>query len=66
MIAGLGHLGLAPRDFWAMTPRELDAALRGHYRLGPAGASLTRRTLNSLLAAFPDRLPSHLRPTMFP
>jgi uncharacterized phage protein (TIGR02216 family) len=54
MVAGLGHLGLAPREFWAMTPRELDAALRGHYGLGPAGAALTRRTLETLLANFPD------------
>jgi uncharacterized phage protein (TIGR02216 family) len=29
MTAGLGTLRLAPHDFWSMTPRELDAALRG-------------------------------------
>jgi uncharacterized phage protein (TIGR02216 family) len=54
MIAGLGHLRLAPRDFWAMTPRELDAALRGYYDLGPASSPLNRATLNALLQAFPD------------
>ncbi len=54
MIAGLGHLGLAPRDFWAMTPRELDAALRGHFGLAPAAIPLTQTTLRSLMRAFPD------------
>ena len=34
MAAGFGLLGLAPAAFWAMTPRELAAALRG--RFGPA------------------------------
>jgi uncharacterized phage protein (TIGR02216 family) len=37
-----------------MTPRELDAALRGYYGLGPASAPLNRATLNTLLQAFPD------------
>ena len=34
MAAGLGLLRLRPADFWSMTPRELEAALRG--LLGPA------------------------------
>jgi uncharacterized phage protein (TIGR02216 family) len=54
MIAGLGHLGLAPRDFWAMTPRELDAALRGHYGLTAATQPLSRTALTTLMQAFPD------------
>jgi uncharacterized phage protein (TIGR02216 family) len=54
MIASLGQLHLAPRDFWAMTPRELDAALRGHFGIGPASAPLNRATLDALLQAFPD------------
>jgi uncharacterized phage protein (TIGR02216 family) len=54
MIAGLGTLGLAPRDFWALTPRELDAALRGHYGLGPASAPLSRASLTTLMRSFPD------------
>ena len=54
MLAGLGHLGLTPRDFWAMTLRELDAALRGHFGLGPATTSLTRATLNAMMRAHPD------------
>ncbi|WP_342027481.1 phage tail assembly chaperone [Methyloceanibacter methanicus] len=31
MEAGLGALRLSPCDFWAMTPRELDAALKGAF-----------------------------------
>jgi uncharacterized phage protein (TIGR02216 family) len=54
MIAGLGHLGLAPRDFWAMTPRELDAALRGHYGLAADAGPLDRAALLRLMGAFPD------------
>lgn len=54
MVAGLGQLGLAPRDFWAMTPRELDAALRGHYRLGAITVPPSRGALETLLAAYPD------------
>ena len=54
MRAGLGALRLSPAEFWSMTPRELDAALRG--RLGPApGADAPGRgELDALLARFPD------------
>jgi uncharacterized phage protein (TIGR02216 family) len=54
MIAGFGHLHLASRDFWAMTPREFDAALRGHLGLDAAGPTLSRQSLDHLIAAFPD------------
>lgn len=54
MAAGLGTLGLAPVTFWAMTPRELDAALKG--RLGDSAPSRapSRSTLDRLLEQFPD------------
>ena len=54
MAAGLGVLRLRPADFWSMTPRELEAALRGF--LGPAHqeASLPRSTLAHLMQRFPD------------
>lgn len=53
MAAGFGLLGLAPAAFWAMTPRELGAALRG--RLGaPTEAPPTRDELGVLMARFPD------------
>ena len=54
MAAGLGTLHLAPRDFWAMTPRELDAALRGHFGLPATSTPLTRASLATLMRRFPD------------
>ncbi|MEM8754841.1 MAG: phage tail assembly chaperone [Pseudomonadota bacterium] len=54
MRFGLGVLGLAPRDFWKMTPREFDAAMQG--RLGrlkeaePMGVA----DFAALAARFPD------------
>jgi uncharacterized phage protein (TIGR02216 family) len=55
MTTGLGRLGLSPRDFWAMTPREFDAAVRGHLGLGPSAAPLASHDLASLMARFPDQ-----------
>lgn len=54
MAVGLGRLGLPPSEFWRMTPKELDAALRG--RFGPAiGAETpTRAELAQLMQLFPD------------
>lgn len=54
MTAGLGTLRLAPHDFWSMTPRELDAALRGALGLVAATPAMTRSDLKALMAAFPD------------
>ena len=54
MAAGLGLLRLRPADFWAMTPRELEAALRG--MLGPAYTQdpLQRDTLAQMMRLYPD------------
>lgn len=52
MRFGLGVLRLPPRDFWAMTPRELASAwgaLAGD-RAGP----LEQRDLQDLMERFPD------------
>ena len=38
MAVGLGVLGLPPAVFWAMSPKELEAALRGR-----TGAPSSRR-----------------------
>lgn len=46
-------LRLPPEAFWAMTPRELAAALR--YVSGGAVEPARRATLEALMAAFPDR-----------
>lgn len=52
MRFGLGVLRLPPREFWAMTPRELSAAwgaIMGD-RAGPLG----RSELERLMETFPD------------
>jgi uncharacterized phage protein (TIGR02216 family) len=55
MAAGLGLLRLRPDDLWSMTPRELEAALRG--LIGPFGAEtpLPRSGLAALMARHPDK-----------
>ncbi len=53
MEAGLGTLRLSPKDFWAMTPRELDAALSGAFG-HRAGQPLSRADLAALMQAYPD------------
>jgi uncharacterized phage protein (TIGR02216 family) len=53
MAVGLGRLRLASDVFWAMTPRELAAAidgLRGH-----VGAPIARAALGELMARYPDQ-----------
>jgi uncharacterized phage protein (TIGR02216 family) len=54
MTAGLGMLRLAPEDFWSMTPRELDAALRGDFGVVATQPAMTRSDLAALMTAFPD------------
>ena len=53
MAFGLGAWRLAPRDFWAATPRELAAALDG--RRGLIEPPADRAALAALMAAYPDR-----------
>ena len=58
MALGFGILRLAPRDFWAMTPRELARAADGaHGRpVRAANAGLSRTALGALMQTFPDAL----------
>ena len=53
MQAGLGQLRMAPGDFWALTPHELQAAL-GMPLGGQCAAPLDRARLAALMARFPD------------
>lgn len=55
MAAGFGLLGLSPHAFWAMTMKELEAAVRG--RLGPHThhGALSRADLADLQRRFPDK-----------
>lgn len=57
MAAGLGRLRLPPAHFWAMTPRELAAALCGGLGLSAGQPPLARADLTRLMARFPDRDP---------
>jgi len=45
-------LRLAPDAFWAMTPRELAAAIRAV--APPPATAMTRRRLADLMAGHPD------------
>lgn len=51
MRFGLGVLRLSPRDFWAMTPRELASAWGAI--LGDRGP-LARTELDMMMERFPD------------
>lgn len=54
MAVGLGLLRLAPATFWAMTPKELGAALGAI--TGPArGEAPSRTELDRLMQTYPDR-----------
>ena len=50
MKAGIGGLRLIPREFWALTPVELQLMLG----LTGTPAPMLRAQLDELLAAFPD------------
>ncbi len=50
MALAFGGWGLAPAAFWAMTPRELAAALRA----GRTTPALDRTALDRLMHRFPD------------
>ncbi|MBO6554602.1 MAG: phage tail assembly chaperone [Roseitalea sp.] len=60
IVFGLGIMRLAPQAFWAMTPRELAAAMSVAHGAGTLAPS--RRTLEDLLSAFPDSGTSELGP----
>jgi uncharacterized phage protein (TIGR02216 family) len=55
MAMGLGQLGLAPGVFWAMTPKELEAAVRGRFGQVAVEAPLSRNDLGALLRQYPDK-----------
>jgi uncharacterized phage protein (TIGR02216 family) len=54
MQAGLGLLRLSPETFWAMTLRELDAALRGAFGRHAGKGAMERSALSALMARYPD------------
>lgn len=54
MAIGLGVLAMAPAVFWALTPKELDAALRGRFGDTRSVTALSRSELGDLMHQFPD------------
>jgi uncharacterized phage protein (TIGR02216 family) len=54
MALGFGLLGLEPRAFWALTPKELEAAIRGRFGQAALEVPLSRRDLGALMHRFPD------------
>lgn len=55
MRAGLFGLRLTPREFWALTPAELQMMLG----VSAANAPMGRDRLDALLRAFPDKPQGH-------
>lgn len=55
MRLGLGVLRLPPNVFWAMTPREFEAAVSGALGLDGGPDRMTASTLQTLMDRFPDR-----------
>lgn len=54
MAAGLGLLALPPSEFWRMTPKEIDAALRGRFGTAFGSDAPARSDLDRLMQLFPD------------
>ena len=52
MAIGFGVLRLSSREFWAMTPRELAAAIEG--LAGSTHAPMDRTAFEDLARRFPD------------
>ena len=52
MTFAFGVLKITPDTFWAMTPREFDAAARPYL---PTDTNVKRGVLAALMQAFPDQ-----------
>ncbi len=59
MELGLGHLRLAPGEFWRMTLPELAAAARGMGFGAERADSMTRKEFAALTGTFPDERTAH-------
>lgn len=55
MAVGLGVLGLAPQQFWQMTPSELTAAVSGLRGSSAHDAPPGRDDLGAMMARYPDK-----------
>lgn len=65
MELGLGHLGLSPAEFWALTLPEFGAKWRGFsefHGLRQSSKPMDRDTMEEMMQDFPDGpLPEHIR-----
>ena len=52
MAAGFGLLRLSPREFWSMTPREMERAMS--VLVGARAGAPGRADLAELMQRFPD------------
>lgn len=55
MRVGIGAFGLAADDFWAMTPREFTAAVKGRLGLFEDKTPMDFGAFSALSARFPDQ-----------
>jgi uncharacterized phage protein (TIGR02216 family) len=55
MAMGLGLLSLSPATLWSMTPKELEAAVRGRFGAAAVDGPPRRSELDGLMQQFPDR-----------
>ena len=53
MAAAFGLLRLSPRDFWSMTPREMERALS--VLSGRSAGAPGRAALSALMLLYPDK-----------
>ena len=56
MATGLGALRLSPKDFWAMSPRELERATTGLFGDSTVATPPTRAALETLMHRYPDAI----------
>lgn len=54
MAFGLGKLRLSPDQFWAMSLREIDAAIEGYLGNSRTVTNPSRTTINEMMAQYPD------------
>jgi uncharacterized phage protein (TIGR02216 family) len=59
MAIGFGRLRLSSREFWALTPRELAAAIEG--LTGTMHTPMDRAAFDELARRYPDRAPAEPR-----
>ena len=54
MALGLGVLGMEPRVFWSLTPKELAVALKARLGVSEGGDPLSRQAMFRLMQSYPD------------